>query len=84
MKGQVKNRAHPEGSLAEHITAYERYTFASRYLRGVQTRLNRPPRIQDKELYFGTGYDSRYPRSSIEQAHMYILNNTTCIEPYKW
>jgi len=53
MKGQVRNRAYPEGSLAEHITAYERYTFASRYLRGVQTRLNRQPRIQNEDLYLG-------------------------------
>jgi len=71
MKGQVRNRAYPVGSLAEHITAYERYTFASRYLRGVQTRLNRQPWIQNEDLYFGGGYDTKYPR--------WLLNKHICM-----
>ena len=83
MKGQVRNRAHPEGSLAEHIISCERYTFASRYLQGVKSTLNPPCPREENESYIGIVIDAKYPRTLLEQAHTYVLSNTVCIEPYK-
>src|SRR3954469_25602049 len=83
MKGQVQNRAHPEGSLAEHIISCERYTFASRYLHGVKSTINCPIPRRQNEAFLGHWVDSKYPRELLEQAHMYVLSNIVCIEPYK-
>ena len=83
MKGRVRNKTYPKGSHAEHVIACERYTFASRYFHGVQSTINRPPRTKDYQKYFGAGVDSKYPRDLIQQAHIYVLNNIVCIEPYR-
>ena len=43
----MRNRAQPEGSSAEGYTLEETITFCSRYLDGVETLFNRPPRNDD-------------------------------------
>jgi hypothetical protein len=40
----VRNRARPEGSIAEAYLADECLTFCSMYLRGIETRWNREER----------------------------------------
>ncbi|GKF61781.1 hypothetical protein Tco_0181835, partial [Tanacetum coccineum] len=40
LKNYVRNKAKPEGSIAEGYVAEEALTFCSRYLKDVETRLN--------------------------------------------
>ncbi|GJR59047.1 hypothetical protein Tco_1501209 [Tanacetum coccineum] len=44
LKNYVRNKAKPEGSIAEGYVAEEALTFCSHYLKGVETRFNRPDR----------------------------------------
>ncbi|XP_020979528.1 uncharacterized protein LOC110272063 [Arachis ipaensis] len=49
LKSYVRNRSHPEGSIAEGYLANECINFCSRYLHeDVQTRFNRVPRNNDE------------------------------------
>ncbi|KAK2644702.1 hypothetical protein Ddye_019897 [Dipteronia dyeriana] len=47
LKGYVCNKAQPEGSIAKGYLADQCLTFCSRYLRGVETKFNRPERNYD-------------------------------------
>lgn len=42
LKGYVKNKAHPEGSIAEGYIIEECMTFCTRFMKDVDTKLNRP------------------------------------------
>jgi hypothetical protein len=44
LKGYVKNKAHPEGSIAEGYRAEECLTFCSRFFDNISTKLLRPER----------------------------------------
>ncbi|XP_060208827.1 uncharacterized protein LOC132636136 isoform X2 [Lycium barbarum] len=48
LKSFVRNMAQPEGSIAEGYMADEILTFCSRYFEDVETRMNRPRRVDDK------------------------------------
>ena len=48
LKEFVRNRARPEGSIAEAYIADECLTFCSRYLHRVETRFNRLERNEDR------------------------------------
>ena len=41
LKGHVRSRSHPEGSIAEGYLFDECLTFCSRYLEGYETRFSR-------------------------------------------
>nr|GFA65721.1 hypothetical protein [Tanacetum cinerariifolium] len=47
LKGYVRNKAKPEGSIAEGYVAEEALTFSSYYFRDVTTKFNRPDRNVD-------------------------------------
>ncbi|GJR90026.1 hypothetical protein Tco_0214037 [Tanacetum coccineum] len=47
LKNYVRNKAKPEGSMAEGYVAEEALTFCSCYLKDVETRFNRPGRNDD-------------------------------------
>ncbi|KAJ9555865.1 hypothetical protein OSB04_010479 [Centaurea solstitialis] len=47
LKNYVRNKAKPEGSIAEGYVADEALTFCSMYLQGVHTKFNRPDRNVD-------------------------------------
>ncbi|KAL3637841.1 hypothetical protein CASFOL_018289 [Castilleja foliolosa] len=47
---RVRNKARPEGSVAEAYIAKECLTFCSMYLKGIETRFNRDDRNNDIEL----------------------------------
>ncbi|XP_039143956.1 uncharacterized protein LOC120281093 [Dioscorea cayenensis subsp. rotundata] len=47
LKGYVRNKSRPEGSIAEGYIAEECLTFCSRYLHGIETKFNRPERNYD-------------------------------------
>lgn len=49
LKSFVRNRAHPEGSIAEGFLSNESLTFCSQYISRVKTRFNRPNR-NDEEI----------------------------------
>nr|GLL25271.1 uncharacterized protein LOC109169448 [Ipomoea trifida]GMC89386.1 uncharacterized protein LOC109169448 [Ipomoea batatas] len=53
LKHYVRNKAHPEGSIAEGYVANECLTFLSLYLDGVETRFNKPDRNNDKQETHG-------------------------------
>lgn len=44
LKGYVRNKAHPEGSIAEGYILEECMTFCSQFLDNINTKLNRPDR----------------------------------------
>ena len=47
LKSFVRNKAHPEGSIAEGYLAEESLTFCSRYIDDMETRFNRPSHVCD-------------------------------------
>ncbi|KAI3984834.1 hypothetical protein MKX01_039451 [Papaver californicum] len=47
LKKYVRNKAHPEGSIAEGYLSDECVIFLSRYLKNVDSRTNRPLRYVD-------------------------------------
>ncbi|XP_031105391.1 uncharacterized protein LOC116010220 [Ipomoea triloba] len=49
LKHYVRNKARPEGSIAEGYVASECLTFLSLYLDGIETRFNKPYRNNDGE-----------------------------------
>lgn len=84
----MRNRAHPEGSMAEEYIADECMTFCSRFIDG-PTRFTRPERnpnpsdeIQDSYMFESAGepvgkIDSVYQFNdhSLVQAHRYVLRH---------
>nr|XP_016433291.1 PREDICTED: uncharacterized protein LOC107759794 [Nicotiana tabacum] len=46
-KSYVRNMSQPEGSVAEGYLAKEALTFCSQYIEGIETRFNRPHRVDD-------------------------------------
>ncbi|XP_052623515.1 uncharacterized protein LOC111879950 [Lactuca sativa] len=50
LKNYVRNKAKPEGSIAEGYVADEALTFCSMYLEGMQTKFNRADRNDDPGL----------------------------------
>ncbi|XP_062164972.1 uncharacterized protein LOC133871559 [Alnus glutinosa] len=80
-KGYIRNKAAPEGSIAEGYVAEELLTFCSRYLESSQTVFNRPHRNPE---------DARGEVKSVSldeklwvQAHRYILFNSDDFIPFR-
>lgn len=98
LKSYVRNRACPEGCIAEGYLAQETLTFASRYLNDdVETWLNRPLRNTERhtieaevgwEIFsdvtrpVGVGVGVNIHREELCQAHRYVLFNCDAITPY--
>lgn len=98
LKSYVRNRALPEGSMAEGYLAEETITFASRYLDDdVETWLNRPLRNEDDggvtfekgwEIFsesgrpLGVGIICNIDNEELSQAHRYVLYNCAAVAPY--
>ena len=97
LKRYVRNRARPEGSIAEAYIADECLTFCSRYMDDVETIFNRKPRnigFSDEEAYgvdvfghgvnFTSGYDYEYVHAEKEFDQMvwYVLNNCDQAKKY--
>ena len=94
----MRNRAQPEGSIAEGYIAEEVLTFCSQYIEGIETRINRPARVDDypddrDSLHLHSmfppmgrvvGAFSTFELSAIEksQAHRYVLLNCPQVKPY--
>jgi hypothetical protein len=95
LKRYVRNRARPEGSIAEAYIADECLTFCSRYMDDVETRFNRAPRnkgFSNEEAYnadvFGHGVhftstpELVYDDNGFDQMVWYVLNNCTQVDKY--
>ncbi|RYR28647.1 uncharacterized protein LOC107626859 isoform X1 [Arachis ipaensis] len=94
LKSFVRNKAHPEGSIAEGYLAEESLTFCSRYIDDMETRFNRPSRLCYDPPYemssvlpkLGTphGGHSNFNLTKIEklQAHRYVVFNREGVKPY--
>ncbi|XP_073362524.1 uncharacterized protein [Aegilops tauschii subsp. strangulata] len=53
LKSNVRNKAHPEGSITEAFLADECMTFCSRYIVGFETKHNLPSQNEDNEEWVG-------------------------------
>ena len=74
MKHNVRNRARPEGSIAEGYVANECFIFASRYMRQKKTTAQVPDKERKREKYL---------RSLLEQIHAYVLENLDMFADYR-
>ncbi|XP_020081003.1 uncharacterized protein LOC109704650 isoform X2 [Ananas comosus] len=95
LKSYVRNRAKPEGSIAEGYIAEECLTFCSRYLEGVETIFNRPQRnyddVDNAEAYMflsggrvlGNFESIVLDEISLAQAHRYVLLHCDKITSYQ-
>lgn len=86
LKLYVRNRAHPEASIAKAIVAEECMTFCTQYLSDIETRSNRPRRNDDEGVESGrfVGREENITLDYISrvQAHRYVLFNTEDVRPY--
>lgn len=84
----MRNRARPEGSIAEGYLIEECMTFCSRYLDDVESKLTRPVRNSDSsgvERDRSLGKRQSFTLSELQkkQAHRYVLFNYEGIGPYR-
>ncbi|KAL6189175.1 hypothetical protein ACLB2K_040565 [Fragaria x ananassa] len=95
-KRYVRNRAHPEGSIAEGYIAEESLMFCSLYLHDIETVHSRPERNYDAEELDAqiSGFAQnvracggrkmrKWYEAELEPAKWYILDNCVEVEPYK-
>ena len=93
LKGYVRNRARPEGSIAEAYIANEALTFCSRYMEDVVTRFNRdddkwdPPNgdlsvFQHGVKLLGANRETYLENKEFDKLCWYVLNNCDEVEPY--
>lgn len=95
-KNYVRNRARPEGSIAEAYISYEALTYCAMYLHDVDTTFCRPERnyfgyglnqqisvFAEKVLPTGTSVMIELSKQELEAAYWYILNNCDEIAVYK-
>ena len=98
LKISVHNKAHPEGSMVEGHLAKKYLTFCSRYLVGIDIKLNRPPRNDDEhddyplncslDIFLLGGRPLGSPKQHYlnseekRQAHLYVLNNYEEVWPF--
>ncbi|GLT55146.1 hypothetical protein SLA2020_282940 [Shorea laevis] len=80
-KLNVRNKAAPEGSIAEGYIIEELLTYCSRYLENVTTVHNRPPRSVDDSR--GAVRTVELDDTTLKQAHRYILLNTEMFAPFR-
>ncbi|XP_027940215.1 uncharacterized protein LOC114194288 [Vigna unguiculata] len=61
LKSYVRNKAQPEGSIAEGYLAEESLTFCSRYLDGIETIFNRIRRVDDEPDTMASSVSGLFP-----------------------
>ena len=96
LKGTVRNRAKPEGSIAEAYVVDECLSYCSRYLINIETRFNKEDRNKDGKRVaspdelgvfstaakgFGASKLNLYD-SEYDQMVWYVLNNCREVEKY--
>lgn len=86
LKGYVRNRSYPEGSIAEGYIADESITHCSRYFEDhVETRFNRPSR-NDENLENSSNEEQPFtviPGRPIGKAENVILDDMTLMQAHR-
>ncbi|XP_042400964.1 uncharacterized protein LOC121990995 [Zingiber officinale] len=88
LKGYVKNRARPEGCIAECYLAEERMRFCSAYIKKVACiglRSNRNDDLENGVVEgrpISQGKETILEEHLLQAAHRYVLFNTAEIDPY--
>lgn len=97
LKDYVRNKAQPEGSIAEGYSDTECITFCSMYFRGIETRFNKPDRnfegSDEKEKtsvsvfsqhikLLGAAVDFELDPVEWAKLRWYVLNNCDEVYPY--
>ncbi|XP_057425762.1 uncharacterized protein LOC130719140 [Lotus japonicus] len=86
LKGYVKNRSRPEGCMVERYIVEEAIEFCTEYLSNAQSIGLPKSRHSGKEKEAGEGIIREKivtaPSSEREKAHLYVLHNTTEVDPY--
>ena len=96
LKAYVRNRSHPEGSIAEGYLAEECVVFCARYLDDVETRSNRATRNHDGNIdtrvelpiFVNPGRHLRgvnivnWDVDTMKRAHQYVLFNCEIVQPF--
>ena len=85
LKSYVRNRARPEGSIAEGYLVEECMTFCTRYLDDIESKLNRPSRNCESGENHPLGEQERFTLTDIQkkQTHRYILFNTDAVLQFR-
>ena len=93
----MRNKARPEGSIAEAYTVNEALTFCSMYLTGIEIRFNQDKRNEDRfecrvqgclsifsqqDRLLGSQQHLQCLKEDIAKAHWYIMNNCPELRPY--
>jgi hypothetical protein len=92
LKNFVRNRARPEGSIAEAYAANDTLTFCSKYMQDVDTKFNQDvgdgPLVSDTSVFMHGAKIIRADRRQYIDDEMmdklvwYVLNNCEEVEPY--
>ena len=89
LKGYVRNRARPEGCIAERYIAEEYTFFCSNYIKqasDIGTRHDRNQELEDDTLFGGRPISAGKPiiltSDMLQIAQRYILFNFSEIQPY--
>ena len=89
LKGYFKNRARPEGCIAERYLAEEYTMFCSNYIKQaslVGTRHDRNQELNNDLLFGGrpisTGKSIILSAKMLQITHRYILFNCSKVQPY--
>ncbi|XP_020266413.1 uncharacterized protein LOC109841901 [Asparagus officinalis] len=83
LKRIMQNRAHPEGSIADHYVANECMMFTSRYIHGVHTKNKEINSNRDGTFHGSTKMNKDYSRIDLNQAHAFLLQNLEIFEDYR-
>ncbi|KAL8248991.1 hypothetical protein R6Q59_005859 [Mikania micrantha] len=84
LKGYVRNRNRPEGSIVEGYASEEVIEFCTSYLEGVRS-IGVPKSIHSGKLdgVGGVGLKAFIPsRDSLQLAHLLVLKHMTCLSSY--
>ncbi|KAK9270912.1 hypothetical protein L1049_026499 [Liquidambar formosana] len=89
LKGYVRNRARPEGCIAECYLAEECMPFCSGYMKQateIGTHHNRNEDFENKTILEGhpisKGHEIVMNDDMLQRAHLYVLRNSAEVEPY--
>ncbi|GJY73554.1 hypothetical protein Tco_0477985 [Tanacetum coccineum] len=96
LKGYVRNKAKPEGSIAEGYVAEEALTFSSYYFQDVTTKFNHPDRNMDPPTAMcrfqvfqsvckpiGLRSFIRFDAQELKKVKWYVLHNSPEIDTYR-
>nr|GFA57434.1 hypothetical protein [Tanacetum cinerariifolium] len=96
LKGYVRNKAKPKGSIAKGYVAEEALTFSSHYFRDVTTKFNRPDRNVDHPFptcqfqvfqsvckSIGLWSVIQFDAQELNKVKWYVLHNSPEIDTYR-